>query len=93
MKDSSFKVGYVDNTPEFEHDTAPLVIQDADLEILGRVDPLQLLDDPRRQGPMFNSPISDLDLRFCILICKLICKFGLRRTVISHFKPILNTSN
>ena len=78
MKDSSFKVGYVDNTPEFEHDTAPLVIQDADLEILGRVDPLQLLDDPRRQGPMFNSPISDLDLRFGIFICILKCHLRLK---------------
>ena len=43
---------------------------------------------------VFNSHISDLNLRFGILICKLKCILGaqMRRTVLPNFKSILNTS-
>ena len=45
-----------DHAPELEHDAAWLQPQEGDVKILGRVDPLKLFDDPRRQGPVQGGP-------------------------------------
>ena len=44
------------SVPELEHDTARLPSQEGDVEFLGRVDLFELFDNPRRQGPVEDSP-------------------------------------
>ena len=44
------------SVPELEHDAARLPTREGDVEFRGRIDLLELFDNPSRQGPAEESP-------------------------------------
>ena len=66
-----------DHAPELEHDAAWLQPQEGDVKILGRVDPLELFDDPRRQGPVQGGPtVFYSGNRLCVLVYPFLCNIS-----------------